>query len=126
MAGTILAVGTSAGLSRQLCNKASASVPTGKGAIAGSKYQSAPGDWNVDAVGNSGFACLKFSMDQPQYYMYMYTSGGGGTAGANFQATADGDLNGDGVLSTFSLIGSVNTSIVLNVAPNITETQPEE
>jgi hypothetical protein len=58
--------------------------------------------------------------------MYMYTSGGGGTAGANFQATADGDLNGDGVLSTFSLIGSVNTSIVLNVAPNITETQPEE
>jgi len=126
MAGTVLAVGSSAGLSRQLCRQASASVPSAKSAIAGAKYQSGPNEWNVDAAGNSGFACLKFSMDQPQYYMYNYLSSGGGTSGANFQATANGDLNGDGSLSTFSLIGSVNTSIILNVAPNITETQPEE
>jgi type IV pilus assembly protein PilA len=126
MAGAILATGSSAGLSRQLCKGAGATVPSSSASIKGSKYQSAPSEWNADAVGNSGFACLKFSMDQPQYYMYNYISGGGGTQNASFQAMANGDLNGDGTLSTFSLIGSVNASIVLNVAPNITETQPEE
>src|SRR5450432_3115687 len=40
MAGTILATGTSAGLSRQLCKGASASVPAAKTSIAGAKYQS--------------------------------------------------------------------------------------
>ncbi|HEY4016277.1 MAG TPA: prepilin-type N-terminal cleavage/methylation domain-containing protein [Polyangiaceae bacterium] len=126
MAGTILAINSSAGLSRQLCKSASASVPSGAGKIAGAKYQSDPAEWNVDSTANSGFACLKFSMDQPQYYMYSYTSPGGGAAGASFAAIANGDLNGDSKLSTFQLVGSVNASIVLNVAPNIQETSPEE
>jgi type IV pilus assembly protein PilA len=126
MSGSILTPGSAAGLSRQLCKGASASVPAGKGSIAGAKYQSSPTEWNTDAAGNSGFACLKFSMDQPQYYMYDYQSPGGGASSTTFSAVANGDLNGDGNLSTFSLAGSINTFFALNIAPNITEVLPEE
>jgi type IV pilus assembly protein PilA len=80
----------------------------------------------VDAAGNSGFACLKFVMDQPQYFMYNYVSAGGGLTGNSFTAIANGDLNGDGVLSTFSVMGSINSSYALNIAPNMLEVQPEE
>jgi type IV pilus assembly protein PilA len=126
MPGTVLAMGTSAALSRSLCKGASVSVPTAKAAIAGAKYQSSPSEWNVDAAGNSGFACLKFSMDAPQYYMYAYASGGGGAPTNSFTCTANGDLNGDGALSTFTLSGAINASYALNLAPNITEVSAEE
>jgi type IV pilus assembly protein PilA len=126
MAGTVLGTGVSSALSRQLCNSATATVPAGKASIAGAKYQSSPAEWNKDAAtAITGFACLKFSMDQPQYYMYGY-AGGGGASGSIFTATANGDLNGDTNLSTFSLTGTVNGALVLNVAPNIVETNPEE
>jgi type IV pilus assembly protein PilA len=125
MSGAILGVGQSAAFSRALC-KGGTSVPTAIDPVKGKKYQSDPKEWNADAVGNSGFACLKFSMDQPQYYQYSYAAGGTGSAGDSFTATANGDLNGDGVESTFTLTGSVNSSFALNIAPNMTETQPEE
>jgi type IV pilus assembly protein PilA len=126
MAGTILGMGSSAAMSRSLCVGASASVPSGSSKIAGMKYQSTPAEWNADAVGNSGFACLKFSMDQPQYYMYNYISTGGGSAGNSFQALANGDLDGNGTLSTFYLVGAINSQFAMNIAPNITEQSPEE
>jgi len=70
---------------------------------------------------------MKFELDQPQYYQYTYTSSGtSGASGDTFIATANGDLNGDGVESTFGLVGQINSSMVLNIAPNIAETQPEE
>ena len=44
----------------------------------GQKYQSsqaAGADWNQDRRPRwSGFACLKFAMDAPQYYMYSFTT----------------------------------------------------
>jgi type IV pilus assembly protein PilA len=126
METTVLAMGASASLSRALCKGASVTVPAAAAAIAGKKYQSDPKEWNVDAIGNSGFACLKFSMDQPQYYMYNYTVSGSAAKGDSFTASANGDLNGDGVLSTFSITGSINDSFVLNLAPNMAEIQPEE
>lgn len=126
MPGTVLAMGATAALSRSLCKGASLTVPTAIASVKGAKYQSDPKEWNTDAAGNSGFACLKFSMDAPQYYMYSYTSGGGGTSTSSFTAIANGDLNGDGVPSTFSLAGAVNASLALNLAPNITEINAEE
>ena len=85
-------------------------------------------DWQFDALTpDKGFACLKFSMDAPQYYQYNFTSTGTGAAGAAWQAIAQGDLNGDGVnFSSFTLAGAVNADIAFNVAPNIVETMPEE
>jgi type IV pilus assembly protein PilA len=125
MGGTVLVPGNSATLSRALCKSSSGTVPTSLAMVSGRKYQSAASDWS-DAAGNAGFACLQFTIDEPQYYMYSYNSPGTGSSGDTFVASAWGDLNGDGVASTFQIAGSVNTSFVVNVAPNILEVNPEE
>jgi prepilin-type N-terminal cleavage/methylation domain-containing protein len=126
MAGSTLAPGTSAGFSRTLCKSASASVPSSGAMVAGRKYQSSTADWSTDYAGNSGFACLHFTIDQPQYYMYSYATSGSQAVGDKFTATANGDLDGDGVMSTFQLSGSINSSYAINIAPNLTEVAPEE
>jgi type IV pilus assembly protein PilA len=126
MAATTLAQKSSAGLSRQFCGSASHTVPSAATAIQGKKYQSAPSEWTVDAAGNSGFACLKFTMDAPQYYMYSYGVSGSGAAGNSFTAQAQGDLNGDGVLSLFQLSGSVTSNMTIAVAPNMLVVRPED
>jgi len=125
MAGAILMQQTSTPITRALCLSASQSVPASKASIAGAKYQSSPNEWSVDPVA-SGFACLHFTMDAPQYYMYNYAAVGSTNPGDSFTAMANGDLNGDGVLSTFTLSGKINASYAVNVAPNIAETSPEE
>jgi len=120
----ILGAGTSVGLSNNLCVSASKSVPAGIAAVQGQKYQSADSEWTVDkgVVPPQGFACLKFSLSDPQYYMYSYA----GTTGAGvFTATANGDLNGDSTTSTFALAGAVNNGVVF-VSPNFTEVNGEE
>ncbi len=127
---TVLAVGQSAALNRRLCLSATAKVPNNAGAIQGKKYQSNPAagqDWNVDQLTpGAGFYCLKFEMTTPQYYMYNYTSDAtNATIGNTMSATAEGDLDGDGVLSTFTLNGAV-TEGQLRVAPTIAELNPEE
>jgi type IV pilus assembly protein PilA len=129
MQSTILGTGTSANLSRALCGTEPGNPVPATTNIQGKKYQSSPGDWNKGAAATppSGFSCLKFTMDAPQYYAYSYvTSGTQGNVGDSFLATANGDLNGDGVLSTFSLTGSINGSYALNIAPNMLEVNPEE
>ena len=95
-----------------------------KASIAGMKYQSDPAEWTADqATPGKGFACLRFSVSDPQYYMYDYkgTSGASGT----FTASGMGDLNGDGTTSTFSIAGAVTGGVVF-VAPNFLEDKPEE
>jgi type IV pilus assembly protein PilA len=127
MAGTVLGTRTSAAMSRRLCGSASASVPATSSPIRGRKYQSKPAEWNADAAGNSGFACIKFSIAQPQYYMYSYSiSGSGSNPGDSFTAGAQGDLDGNGVLSLFQLSGSINSKYALNIAPNLVEVRPDE
>jgi type IV pilus assembly protein PilA len=127
MAGSMVSTGSSAGVSRRLCATASTSVPSSSTAIQGHKYQSKPSEWNADAVGNSGFACLKFSIDQPQYYQYSYSmSGSGWNPTDSFAAAAQGDLDGNGVLSLFQITGSINSKYVLNIAPNFVEVRPDE
>jgi len=131
MTGAVLAQGAAAAMSRSLCGSAAAAVPVA--VPAGAKYQSSPADWanpaDIGAAGvaQKGFPCLKFTMDAPQYYSYNYVLAGAGTAvNDQFTATAQGDLNGDAVLSTFTLLGKIGAGFVLNVAPNISEVNPEE
>jgi type IV pilus assembly protein PilA len=127
LATTVLPTEQSSLVQRALCKSASQSVPASIASVTGRKYQSSMADWNVDAAGNSGFACLNFTIDMPQYYMYSYAASGAGAApGDSFTATANGDLDGDGVLSTFQLVGQINSSYVVNVAPNILEVNPED
>ena len=126
MAPAVLVPGSSTAVLRALCGTSNA-VPLTVASVKGMKYQSLGGDWSAAASPAIGWYCLKFELDVPQYYMYTYTATG--TAGAatdSFTAQANGDLNGDAVISTFTLIGQIATSMILNIAPNIGETMPEE
>jgi type IV pilus assembly protein PilA len=103
-----------------LCPSASSPVPANKNDVSGKKYMSTQSEWDVDRSRNAGFACLRFSMETPQYYQYNYAS-----AVNEFTATARGDLNGDGVFSRFEHKGRVQGDVLL-LAPAIEETNPEE
>src|ERR1700733_7069221 len=61
MAGTVLAAGTSAAVSRQLCDT-STSVPTAIASVQGKKYQSQASDW-ATGTQTQGWKCLKFQID---------------------------------------------------------------
>jgi type IV pilus assembly protein PilA len=123
----ILKAGESADVANNLCLSATKNVPASKDLIAGKKYQSDTDpdkDWGADRkTPGVGFACLKFALTDPQYYMYSYTGTAGGAG--EFEAIGEGDLNGDTNLSRFSIKGKVEKGTVL-VAPNIAEVTPEE
>ncbi len=121
MSPLVLLPGASTAVSRAPClTEPNNPIPAAT-SIKGKKWQSAPSNWNGGAATISGFACLHFAMDQPQYYSYTYTA----VPATSFTATANGDLNGDGTLSTFSITGTVQ-SAVLNIAPGIFEMAPDE
>jgi type IV pilus assembly protein PilA len=131
MSAAVLGEGVSTSVTRSLCVKASVSVPSAITGVTGKKYQSNAAigkDWNADEGTNAGFSCLKFGMTSPQYYMYMYTSDAvaATSPGTAFTVTANGDLNGDTVQSTFQLFGTIQSDGQLNVSPNLVETDPEE
>jgi type IV pilus assembly protein PilA len=124
--GAILAPAGEARMTNVLCpasSKVPAAIP------AGTKVQSNPTDWN-----NVGWSCLRFSMTDPQQYQYEYVAPAGDEAarsaeGATFEAIAYGDLDGDGVPSTFKMTGQIGTDAqdrALFVSPNIEETNPLE
>ncbi len=130
MPGAALSPGGTAGISRSLCLSATASVPATPDKIKGQKYQSSQAagvDWNADkATPGVGFACLRFTIDAPQYYMYNFAVTTPKAAGGTWVATAQGDLNGDGNLSTFTLSGVIQPTMTFSVAPNLVELNPEE
>ncbi len=76
-----------------------------------------PGDdWHTgdDA---SGWRCLRFELPEPHYFRYGYSAGGpykGPALGGpdpgpdGFEVTAEGDLDGDGETSLFTLAGRVD------------------
>ena len=112
----VLTIGSSAANSHALCG-ASIKVPS-TGAPANKKYQSNPTEWSA-----AGWACLKFSMRDPQYFAYQYTNANS----TDFTALAEGDLTGDAVTSSFALAGKVQgTPATVTVAPNFAESNPEE
>ncbi|MDX2053760.1 MAG: type II secretion system protein [Polyangiaceae bacterium] len=125
MAGTVLAAGGTAAPSHRMCPAALKSVPDTKTKIAKMKYQSDPAEWEDGADATTklpyGWKCLKFAMDSPQYFMYNYTT----PSATSFLATAQGDLDGDGNLSTFSMEGVI-TGDTMKLAPGIKEENPDE
>lgn len=131
MAGTVLATKSKVQSQSRLCVTATRTVPQNAKSIKGQKYQSSPAEWAADSAKlHTGFACLKFTMTDPQYYMYTYNSTGGGADGDTFNAIANGDLNGDGVLSIFQMDGKIQKGtsggLEVTVSPNVQETNPEE
>ncbi len=128
MQSSVLDLGSAADLSNRLCASATNTVPADVGSIQGKKYQSGPANWGGDQW--TGWACLRFSMQDPQYFMYSYLAANELATNGTFSAIANGDLNADSVLSTFSLAGAIqgNTTggYVVTVAPNMAEVNPEE
>jgi type IV pilus assembly protein PilA len=113
----ILAAGTSATSARLLCGSATL---TPGAAPTGVKYQSSAANW-TQGTQTSGWQCLKFTMTEPQYYAYNYTS----DMTTNFSALAHGNLDGNATTSQFSLSGAVEQNFV-KIAPNIAELNPDE
>jgi len=117
-------------------------VPSAVKNIRNSKYQPdpAPGaDYNAGDA-NTGWRCLRFSIDHPQYYRYRYQTGGAPTAvglpkrgrlkGVNaahsWSASAQGDLDGDGVYSWFVMLGYITDRGEVITGPAVYELDPEE
>ena len=120
----VLPLGSTTGVVNILC-VSSSPIPASVAQVKGQKYQSTPSDWN-----DSGWSCLHYTMQDPQYYQYQYTSTGTrDSVGDQFIASAQGDLDGDGVTSHFQLVGELlqsNGALSAVIAPNIKETQPDE
>jgi len=110
--------------SHRVCESADDKVPATAAEIQGKKYQSAASEWKAGTQ-DKGWQCLKFSMTEPQYYMYGYQAADVGTGDDTFSATAEGDLDGNGTTSLFRLEGAV-VSGTMTVSPNIYEENPEE
>ena len=51
-----------------------------------------------------GWKCLRFSANAPLFYQYDYKTNGLTAVNANFTATAQGDLDGDGARSLFRIV----------------------
>jgi type IV pilus assembly protein PilA len=110
----------------RLCPSASRSVPDSVVKVSGKKYLSSSTDWQADTSRHGGFACLGFSLTMPQYFMYSYKAQGARAVGDGFEATAVGDLNGDGNTSLFKITGTVAAGGIVTIAPNLFEQDPEE
>jgi type IV pilus assembly protein PilA len=108
-----------------LCASASSPVPKDMIDVRGKKYPSTPADWEADRATNAGFACLGFTWQVPQYYQFDYQATGSPTLD-RFQAIARGDLDGDGMTSSFVLEGRLGPAGTLVVSPALIETDPEE
>lgn len=93
---------------KRLCPSASKAVPADRTRVSGKKYLSHHSEWQVDARNDAGFACLGFELRAPAYFQYEYES----TPSA-FVVRAHGDLNGDGVFSTFEIKGGVESGHVV-------------
>jgi type IV pilus assembly protein PilA len=117
----ILTAGSVSSLMRSFCDS-STMVP--QAVPQGQKYQSTKGDWNSGSA-VQGWQCLKFSLEEPQYYAYTYSVSGTSANTGGFTAQAYGDLNGDGNDSTFTVQGTAYSGSVA-ISPNVQETNPEE
>jgi len=121
MAGTTLTVGSSVGVSRQLCPSAAEAIPdTLKDE--GVKFQPGASQWNDSA----GWTCLNFSMTQPIYFQYHYVSDGTTTGAADdgdgYTAFAQARLGGTvkKIYQNANVTGS-GTDLQLLVAPALCE-----
>jgi hypothetical protein len=95
-------------------------VPEDPMSVRAKRYQSNQADWAA-----SPWRELHFSIVQPQSYQYSFDSE---SAGATAKATvrAEGDLDGDGHRSVYSLGIMPDEKLNAQVAHEMTKTDPEE
>ena len=120
--------GNASGASHALCLSA---TPVPAAPPPGVKYQPATGGADFDSGDAiTGWKCLRFSMTQAIYYKYSYTKGNTpvttgkpnapvATGAESFEAAAEGDLDGDGSFSAFTIVGQEDTSNEMRVATQV-------
>jgi type IV pilus assembly protein PilA len=110
---------TTQAASHALCGSATQDIPDSMSKVQGKKYQpsSAIGVDYRSGDASNGWSCLKFSSDSPTYYQLGYRKAAvkfsnnpaSVTTPESFEATAQGDLDGDGtVFSQFARNGEAN------------------
>jgi type II secretory pathway pseudopilin PulG len=95
-------------------------VPEDALSVRGRRYQSNAADWAA-----SPWKELKFSIVQPQCYQYSFTATGAGTTARSLVA-AEGDLDGDGTRSRYSLAIVPDESLTAQIAKEMERQDPEE
>jgi type IV pilus assembly protein PilA len=103
----ILADGTTSAATVHAFCGTSSKVPAAPPAA--KKYQPSTAKGKDFDTGDSltGWKCLRFSITEPVYYSYLYTFGaatvtGSGATSTGFEVAAQGDLDGNTVLSSFA------------------------
>ncbi len=97
-----------------------ASVPANAADVRGKRFQSAIGDWATSPWKEMGF-----KISTPQFYAYSFESQGSGPT-AQATAVAHGDLDGNGVTSTFRATATPDGSLVAKVSGQVQQIEPEE
>ena len=130
-ASQIVNEGTASAQSNHALCLSATDVPTAMSSVQGKKYQpDSTGPATDFNMGDSltGWQCLKFTVNSPIYYQYGYRKGVGkitsnlaNSTATGFEASAQGDLNGDGtVFSEFARTGEVNaTSGTIRLATQV-------
>lgn len=122
---TILAPGSSGAENlHALCAKADNTVPDAITKVADKKYQSSAKtneDWQIGTK-NKGWPCLKFSLTEPQYFMYGYDATTTATGGFNAHAEAILKGGASAATNSFWITGKIVDS-QLTVAQQINENE---
>ena len=95
-------------------------VPSEQDSVRGRRYQSNLADWSA-----SPWRELRFSIVQPQCFRYSFIAEGAGTT-AKAVVTAEGDLDGDGARSSYSLEVTPNQGLAAQVEKTMTRKDAEE
>ena len=86
---------------------------------AGSKCKGGDTGWTAPS-----WQALHFSLENSHYYTYTFTQAGVDTA-ATCGVTALGDLDSDGIISTWRRTGAVNAEFEVNVTPMMIDSAQE-
>ena len=145
----VTAGGTGGRATHELCGTAAAMVPATPAEVRNVKYQpkvAEGSDYNTGATNGpnrtaaGGWKCLKFEMNQPQYYRYGYAVGAlpptyeknptttePAVGAAGWYSAAEGDLDDDGRKSNFITGGQVEaTSKKAITFTQVLVVEPEE
>lgn len=115
-------------------------VPKSLNSVKARKYQPTASDY-ASGDAQTGWRCLLFTNEMPQYYQFQYRAGNGAPVSVKlphggtppglskdrlWTISAQGDLDGDGETSWFVLNGYIDVDGRIGMAPAIASDRPDE